>query len=158
MALGVTILGIALVHVYFELVLSFSGWTWVGIAYGETYEALVSGLPDALAARYRNLGVRVCNGMGMTETGPTAFLVDPADAVRAGHRLQRAPRQQLERGVGGFIGVALRLPLLQFLDQPRQLRIALLVGNAGAVEFGAGWPSMVFGSISSIRLPNGSST
>jgi fatty-acyl-CoA synthase len=37
-------------------------------------------LPDALAARYRDLGVRVCNGMGMTETGPTAFLVDPADA------------------------------------------------------------------------------
>lgn len=37
-------------------------------------------LPDALAVRYRALGVRVCNGMGMTETGPTAFLVDPADA------------------------------------------------------------------------------
>ena len=37
-------------------------------------------LPDALALRCRDLGVRVCNGMGMTETGPTAFLVDPADA------------------------------------------------------------------------------
>ncbi|HYD14139.1 MAG TPA: AMP-binding protein [Allosphingosinicella sp.] len=37
-------------------------------------------LPDALAVRCRDLGVRVCNGMGMTETGPTAFLVDPADA------------------------------------------------------------------------------
>jgi len=37
-------------------------------------------LPDALVLRYRDLGVRVCNGMGMTETGPTAFLVDPADA------------------------------------------------------------------------------
>ncbi len=37
-------------------------------------------LPDALAERYRALGIRVCNGMGMTETGPTAFLVDPADA------------------------------------------------------------------------------
>jgi fatty-acyl-CoA synthase len=37
-------------------------------------------LPDALVERYRDLGVRVCNGMGMTETGPTAFLVDPADA------------------------------------------------------------------------------
>jgi fatty-acyl-CoA synthase len=37
-------------------------------------------LPDVLAVRYRDLGVRVCNGMGMTETGPTAFLVDPADA------------------------------------------------------------------------------
>jgi fatty-acyl-CoA synthase len=37
-------------------------------------------LPDALAVRYRDLRVRVCNGMGMTETGPTAFLVDRADA------------------------------------------------------------------------------
>jgi fatty-acyl-CoA synthase len=37
-------------------------------------------LPDALAVRYRDLGIRVCNGMGMTETGPTAFLVDAADA------------------------------------------------------------------------------
>jgi fatty-acyl-CoA synthase len=37
-------------------------------------------LPDALVDRYRALGVRVCNGMGMTETGPTAFLADPADA------------------------------------------------------------------------------
>lgn len=37
-------------------------------------------LPNALAERYRKLGVRVCNGMGMTETGPTAFLADPADA------------------------------------------------------------------------------
>jgi len=37
-------------------------------------------LPDALVGRYRALGIRVCNGMGMTETGPTAFLTDPADA------------------------------------------------------------------------------
>jgi fatty-acyl-CoA synthase len=37
-------------------------------------------LPDTLAIRCRDLGIRVCNGMGMTETGPTAFLVDPADA------------------------------------------------------------------------------
>jgi fatty-acyl-CoA synthase len=37
-------------------------------------------LPDVLVERCRDLGVRVCNGMGMTETGPTAFLVDPADA------------------------------------------------------------------------------
>jgi len=37
-------------------------------------------LPDSLAIRCRELGIRVCNGMGMTETGPTAFLVDPADA------------------------------------------------------------------------------
>jgi fatty-acyl-CoA synthase len=37
-------------------------------------------LPDVLVERYRALDVRVCNGMGMTETGPTAFLMDPRDA------------------------------------------------------------------------------
>jgi fatty-acyl-CoA synthase len=37
-------------------------------------------LPDRLAMRCRDLGIRVCNGMGMTETGPTAFLASPADA------------------------------------------------------------------------------
>jgi fatty-acyl-CoA synthase len=37
-------------------------------------------LPDALVERYRALGIRVCNGMGMTETGPTAFLAAPEDS------------------------------------------------------------------------------
>jgi fatty-acyl-CoA synthase len=37
-------------------------------------------LPDVLAERCRALGIRVCNGMGMTETGPTAFLAGPRDA------------------------------------------------------------------------------
>ncbi len=37
-------------------------------------------LPDRLVEQYRPLGLRICNGMGMTETGPTAFLMDPADA------------------------------------------------------------------------------
>ena len=37
-------------------------------------------LPDCVVERYRELGVRLCNGMGMTETGPTAFLVDAGDA------------------------------------------------------------------------------
>lgn len=39
-------------------------------------------LPDALVQRFFDRGVRVCNGMGMTETGPTAFLVDPGHAVQ----------------------------------------------------------------------------
>jgi len=34
-------------------------------------------LPDVLAERCRALGMNVCNGMGMTETGPTAFLASP---------------------------------------------------------------------------------
>jgi fatty-acyl-CoA synthase len=37
-------------------------------------------LPDALARRCRDFGLRVCGGMGMTETGPTAFLASPQDA------------------------------------------------------------------------------
>jgi fatty-acyl-CoA synthase len=37
-------------------------------------------LPDALAQRCRAVGLRVCNGMGMTETGPTAFLAAPLHA------------------------------------------------------------------------------
>ncbi|HEX8644315.1 MAG TPA: AMP-binding protein [Allosphingosinicella sp.] len=37
-------------------------------------------LPDNLVERCRRLGIRICNGMGMTETGPTAFLIDPAAA------------------------------------------------------------------------------
>jgi fatty-acyl-CoA synthase len=37
-------------------------------------------LPDSLARRCRDLGIRVCNGMGMTETGPTAFLAAPEHA------------------------------------------------------------------------------
>lgn len=37
-------------------------------------------LPGAVAEQCRELGIRLCAGMGMTETGPTAFLVDPAEA------------------------------------------------------------------------------
>ncbi|HEX8222568.1 MAG TPA: AMP-binding protein [Allosphingosinicella sp.] len=37
-------------------------------------------MPDALALRCRGLGLRVCNGMGMTETGPTAFLAAPENS------------------------------------------------------------------------------
>jgi hypothetical protein len=46
--LGVTILGTLLEHLLFVFTLSFSGWTWIAIAFGETFEALVSGLQGAL--------------------------------------------------------------------------------------------------------------
>jgi len=48
--LGVTIRGVLLEHLLFEFVMSFSGWTWVCLAFGETYEALVFGIQGALAA------------------------------------------------------------------------------------------------------------
>jgi len=38
-------------------------------------------LPDALVERFAAKGVRVCNGYGMTETGPTAFVATPEDAL-----------------------------------------------------------------------------
>jgi len=38
-------------------------------------------LPDALVERFAAKAVRVCNGYGMTETGPTAFVAAPEDAL-----------------------------------------------------------------------------
>jgi hypothetical protein len=46
--LGVTILGRPFRHLLFQFVLSFSGWRWVTLAHGETYEALVAGVQEAL--------------------------------------------------------------------------------------------------------------
>jgi len=46
--LGVTVRGALFVHLLFEFVLSFSGWTWVCLAFAETFEALVFGLQGAL--------------------------------------------------------------------------------------------------------------
>ncbi len=48
--LAVTVAGQAFAHLLFEFVLSFSKWRWVGLAFSETFEALVHGLQDALAA------------------------------------------------------------------------------------------------------------
>jgi Mu transposase, C-terminal domain len=48
--LGVTIAGDQFPHLLFEFVLSYSHWTWVTVAFGETFEALVSGLQGALWA------------------------------------------------------------------------------------------------------------
>ena len=47
-SLGVRIAGTLLVHLLFVFKLSYSGWTWVRLAFGETYEALVGGLQGAL--------------------------------------------------------------------------------------------------------------
>lgn len=46
--LGVTIAGAVFAHLFFHLVLAFSGWHFVQLAYGETFEALLSGLQNAL--------------------------------------------------------------------------------------------------------------
>lgn len=46
--LGVTIAGQLFAHLLFVFTLSFSKWRWVGLALGETFEALVGGLQSAL--------------------------------------------------------------------------------------------------------------
>jgi hypothetical protein len=46
--LGVTIGGEPFAHLLFTLRLSHSSWSWVDLAYGESFEALVSGLQGAL--------------------------------------------------------------------------------------------------------------
>ena len=46
--LSVTIRGVAFPHLLFEWVLSYSKWTYVGLALSETFEALVAGLQGAL--------------------------------------------------------------------------------------------------------------
>lgn len=48
--LGVLIGGEPLPHLLFEFVLSYSHWTWVAVAFGETFEALAAGLQGALWA------------------------------------------------------------------------------------------------------------
>jgi transposase len=48
--LGVTIAGDPFPHLLFEFVLSYGHWTWVTVAFGETFEALVSGVQGALWA------------------------------------------------------------------------------------------------------------
>ena len=39
-------------------------------------------MPDLLIQAYLERGARVCNGMGMTETGPTVFIMDPEMVAR----------------------------------------------------------------------------
>jgi hypothetical protein len=46
--LKVTIAGAAFAHLFFQFVLAFSGWRFVQLAFGETFEALLSGLQSAL--------------------------------------------------------------------------------------------------------------
>ena len=53
-------------------------------------------LPDVLVETYKARGVRVCNGMGMTETGPTAFLVE---SHRAWEKIGTVGKPQLLTGV-----------------------------------------------------------
>lgn len=46
--LEVTIGGVLFVHMLFQFVLSYSGWRWVCLAFGETFEALSAGVQGAV--------------------------------------------------------------------------------------------------------------
>jgi hypothetical protein len=46
--LGITIAGQVFDHLLFHFVLSFSKWRWIGLAFSETFEALVRGMQGAL--------------------------------------------------------------------------------------------------------------
>jgi Mu transposase, C-terminal domain len=48
--LGVTVAGDPFPHLLFEFVLSYSHWTYVAVAFGETFEALAAGVQGALWA------------------------------------------------------------------------------------------------------------
>jgi hypothetical protein len=48
--LAITIAGAPFPHLLFEFVLSYSGWTWVAVALGETFEALTAGVQGAVWA------------------------------------------------------------------------------------------------------------
>jgi hypothetical protein len=54
----------------------------------------------------------------------------------ARHLAEEPPGEQLERGVGRFVGIADGLALLDLVEQARQPRIVLVDGKADAVELG----------------------
>ncbi len=132
--LGVTIAGVLFPHLFFEFVLSFSGWRWVGLAFGETYEALMDGIQGALWAlggspeviRSDNLSaatheLKRSGGRALTERfasllayyGLRSTRIHPGRshengvAEQAHHRLKLALRQALViRGSRDFASVA----------------------------------------------------
>jgi fatty-acyl-CoA synthase len=66
--------------VYQQLALH-PGFESADLAYVRSWGCGGAPLPDVLVERYAARGVRVCNGYGMTETGPTAFIAAREDAL-----------------------------------------------------------------------------
>jgi hypothetical protein len=132
--LDVTIAGLLFPHLLFEFVLSFSGWRWVCLAFGETYEALMDGVQGALwglggspeVVRTDNLSaatheLKRSGGRALTERfaallgyyGLRSTRIHPGRshengvAEQAHHRLKSALRQALViRGSRDFASVA----------------------------------------------------
>ncbi|MCB9737929.1 MAG: IS21 family transposase [Rhodobiaceae bacterium] len=85
--LNVTIGGEPLRHLLFQFRLAFSGWVWVMLAFGETFEALISGIQGALWA----LGGR-----------PVGLVSDNLSA--ATHELRRGGGRALNARFADFLG------------------------------------------------------
>ena len=79
--LDVTILGQPFRHLLFQFVLVYSGWRWVGLAFGETFEALVGGLQGAL---WELGGVPPCSAMTICPPPRTSSLAAVAGRSTAG--------------------------------------------------------------------------
>ncbi|PVH27837.1 class I adenylate-forming enzyme family protein [Pararhodobacter oceanensis] len=83
-------------------------------------------LPEALIAHFAAKGAVICNGFGMTETGPTGFLIDAAAALtRIGsvgkpQMMTEARLQGVEDGMSGTGELLLRGPTVTpgYLDNP----------------------------------------
>ena len=132
--LGVTIAGVAFAHLFFHFVLAFSGLRFVELAFGETFEALLSGLQGAFFAvggvpeilRLDNLSaatheLKETGGRALTTRfaavaehyGFTASRIRPGEAhengvVEKGHDLLKSALEQalLLRGSRDFADVA----------------------------------------------------
>jgi hypothetical protein len=84
--LEVTIGGELLVHLLFVFRLAFSGWVWIQVAFGETFEALVEGLQGAL-----------------WELGGSPSVVRSDNLSAATHELKRGPGRGLNRRFGAVL-------------------------------------------------------
>lgn len=138
--LGVTIAGVMFAHMFFHLVLPFSGWHFVQLAFGETFEALVYGLQSALEtlggvperARMDNLsaathelkgGGRVLNqrfGAVLEHFGLESSRIQPREAhengvVEKGHDLLKSALDQALR-IRGSRDFATQLEYVAFVS------------------------------------------
>jgi hypothetical protein len=132
--LGVTVGGDVFEHLLFEFVLTYSSWTWIDLAFGETYEAMsagiqgavwdVGGVPDVL--RSDNLSAAthdLKNSAGRTLTqryrallehyGATSTRIEPGESHQNGAVEQRHSRTKraiaealVIRGSKDFVDVA----------------------------------------------------
>jgi len=98
--LGITIAGRAFEHLLFQFVLTFSKWRWVGLAFSETFEALIRGLQGALfglrgvprVLRSDNLSVATHQIQGGGRVQPDQSCLKSSN-VLAGGAPSRVPRR-----------------------------------------------------------------